>query len=62
MLWQQLKDMLFINLKITMNVDNMGAISLAKNSVHHQRSKHIDFRYNFVRGVVQEGTVFNKAR
>ena len=38
-------------------VDNQGAIALAKNPVHHQRSKHIDIRYHFIRFDVEEGIV-----
>lgn len=37
--------------------DNQGAIALAKNPVHHQRSKHVDIRYHYVRQQVQEGHV-----
>ena len=29
--------------------DNQGTIALAKNPVHHQRTKHIDIRYHFIR-------------
>ena len=32
--------------------DNMGSLSLAKNPVNHQRSKHIDVRYHFIRSLV----------
>ncbi|KAF2357272.1 Reverse transcriptase RNA-dependent DNA polymerase [Trinorchestia longiramus] len=35
-------------------VDNRGAIDLAKNPVHHQRSKHIDIRYHFIRAFIQD--------
>ena len=42
---------------IIIHVDNQGAIALAKNPVHHQRSKHIDIRYHFVRQFVQDGTI-----
>ncbi|KAF2354098.1 hypothetical protein FHG87_015148 [Trinorchestia longiramus] len=35
-------------------VDNRGAIDLAKNLVHHQRSKHIDIRYHFIRAIIQD--------
>ena len=38
-------------------MDNQGAIALAKNPVYHQRSKHIDIRYHFIRSEVQEGVV-----
>ncbi|KAF2343496.1 hypothetical protein FHG87_025748, partial [Trinorchestia longiramus] len=34
-------------------VDNRGAIDLAKNPVHHQRSKHIDIKY-FIRAIIQD--------
>jgi len=33
-------------------VDNQGAISLAKNPVHHQRSKHIDIKYHYIRNEI----------
>ena len=45
---------------VIMYVDNQGAIALAKNPVHHQRSKHIDIKYYFceTRPIeVQKGTV-----
>ena len=29
--------------------DNQGAIALAKNPIKHQRSKHIDIKYHFIR-------------
>jgi hypothetical protein len=42
---------------VTLNADNQGAIALAKNPVHHQRSKHIDIKYHFVRQAVQNEIV-----
>lgn len=42
---------------VVIHVDNQGAIALAKNPVHHQRSKHIDIKYHFIRLQVQEGVV-----
>ena len=30
-------------------IDNKSAIALAKNPVHHERSKHIDTRFHFIR-------------
>lgn len=41
----------------TLMCDNQGAIALSKNPVSHQRSKHIDIRYHFVRDQVQNGTM-----
>jgi hypothetical protein len=38
-------------------VDNKSAISLSKNPVFHERSKHIDIRYHFIRECVEEGRV-----
>ena len=35
--------------KIKISVDNQGAISLSKNPVNRQISKHIDIKYHFVR-------------
>ena len=42
---------------VTLFVDDQGAIELAKNSVYHQRLKHIDIRYHFIRSEVQSETV-----
>ena len=39
----------------TLNCDNQGAIALSKNPAHHQRSKHIDIRYHFVRDEISNG-------
>jgi len=36
-----------------MYVDNEGAITLANNPIHHQRSKHIDVKYHYVRLEIQ---------
>jgi hypothetical protein len=36
-------------------IDNKSAISLIKNPVHHDRSKHIDVRFHFVRECAQDG-------
>jgi hypothetical protein len=38
-------------------VDNKSAIALAKNPVHHDRSKHIDFKFHFIRDCVETGQV-----
>lgn len=42
---------------VILYVDNQGAIALAKNPVHHQRSKHIDIKYHYVRSEVQRGFI-----
>jgi hypothetical protein len=38
-------------------MDNMSAIALSRNPVHHDRSKHIDTRYHFIRECIEEGRV-----
>jgi len=38
-----------LDVPIKVYVDNVYAINLAKNPVFHQRSKHIDIRYHFLR-------------
>jgi hypothetical protein len=38
-------------------VDNKSAIALSKNPVHHDRSKHIDTRFHFIRDCVEKGEV-----
>ena len=35
--------------------DNQSSLSLAKNAMVHQRSKHIDIKYHFVQSVVSGG-------
>jgi len=44
-------------LKVRLLVDNKAAIALSKNPVHHDRSKHIDTRYHFIRECVDKGEV-----
>ena len=38
-------------------IDNKSAIELAKNPVHHERSKHIDVRFHSIREHVKEKNV-----
>jgi hypothetical protein len=37
--------------------DNQSCIKLSENMVFHDRSKHIDIRYHFIRDCVQRGVV-----
>lgn len=41
-----------------LKVDNMAAIALSKNPVYHDRSKHIDIRYHFIRECIKEDRIF----
>ena len=38
-------------------VDSKSAIELENNPVNHERSKHIDVRFHFIRDHVKEGSV-----
>jgi hypothetical protein len=40
-----------------LRVDNKSAIALAKNPVFHDRSKHIQIRYHFIRQCVENGDI-----
>jgi hypothetical protein len=40
--------------------DNQSAVHLIKYRMHHERTKHIDICYHFVRDVVSEGKVVVK--
>lgn len=37
--------------------DNKSAIAIAKNPIHHGRTKHIDTRFHFIRGLIEEGAI-----
>jgi hypothetical protein len=37
--------------------DNQSCIAMTKNSTHHNRSKHIDIRYHFIRDLIESKTI-----
>jgi hypothetical protein len=39
----------------TILTDNTSALQIAKHDVFHDRTKHIDIRYHFIRDYLQEG-------
>ncbi|XP_040258155.1 secreted RxLR effector protein 161-like [Aegilops tauschii subsp. strangulata] len=43
--------------KFKLLINNKSAIALAKNPVHHDRNKHIDVKYHFIRECIEEGQV-----
>ena len=43
--------------QVTLKVDNQSASALSKNPVHHERSKHIDTKYHYVRECVENGPI-----
>ena len=42
---------------VKLQVDNKSAITLSKNLVHHDHSKHIDLRYHFIRDCVETSKI-----
>jgi hypothetical protein len=42
---------------MVVNVDNQGAVALAKNPVFHDCSKHIDIQYHYTREVFKAGAI-----
>lgn len=42
---------------IQINCDNQGALKLVQNPEDHQRTKHIDVRYHFVRDMQKKGII-----
>jgi hypothetical protein len=42
---------------VTIKVDNVSAINLAKNPISHGRSKHIELRYHYLRDQVAKGLI-----
>jgi hypothetical protein len=43
--------------QLKLMIDNKSAVSLAKNSISHGRSKHIETRFHFIREQVMNGTM-----
>ena len=43
--------------KVSLKIDNQAAISLCKNPVHHERSKHIDTRFRHIQDCIEEGVI-----
>jgi len=54
------KELKIQNEVITIHCDSQSAIDLSKNSVHHERTKHIDIKLHFVREVIGQGSVIVK--
>jgi hypothetical protein len=37
--------------------DNQSCIKITENPVFHDKSKHIEIRYHYIRGMVQRGAI-----
>lgn len=42
---------------IQINCDNQGALKIVQNPTNHQRTKHIDVRYHYIREMQQNGII-----
>ncbi|KAM2146326.1 hypothetical protein ACFX1Q_003199 [Malus domestica] len=40
-----------------MNCDNTSAIAITKNPIFHQKTKHINRRYHFIKEALQQGVI-----
>jgi hypothetical protein len=53
-----MEEMMGVKLAVTIiKMDNQSAISLSKNPVLHDRSKHIKIRYHFIHECVEHGEI-----
>ena len=50
-------ELLGVEVKATLMCDSQSAIHLSKNHAHHERTKHIDIRYHFIRQVIENKSV-----
>lgn len=56
-----LKDLDFeLQLPVTIYSDSKSAIQLASNPVYHERAKHLEIHYHFVREKLQQGLILIK--
>ena len=56
-LWfkSMVKEVFEYDISVQIWCDNQSAIALSKNDTFHQRTKHIDIRYHFVRERIESG-------
>ena len=45
------------DLQLDATCDNQSCVKLSKNPVFHDRSKHIEIKYHYIRDMVQRGVV-----
>ena len=58
---QYLVDSLGLKQDITVvYCDSQSAIHLSKNQMYHERTKHIDVRYHFLRKIISQGAIIVK--
>ncbi|KAG7554353.1 GAG-pre-integrase domain [Arabidopsis suecica] len=52
-----LKEFGYAQKSVEIFCDSSSAIALSKNNVHHERTKHIDVKYHFIREVIANGDI-----
>lgn len=52
-----IREVFRINTQAQIYCDNQSAIALSKNDTYHQRTKHIDIKYHFIRERVKSGDI-----
>ena len=50
-------EMRFEQSSVRIHYDSQSAIALSKNTVHHERTKHMDTEFHFIRDIVAKGWV-----
>ena len=58
-IWLQglLKELQLLKTEAVVYSDSQSAIHLSKNPVYHERTKHVDVKYHFVRDLIANGEV-----
>ena len=57
-LWKLLCDLFDLSMDATcIHCDNQSCVKLSENPVFHDRSKHIEIKYHYIRDMVQRGAV-----
>ena len=47
----------FSDTPVIVGADNQGALSLSRDNIQNERSKHIDVKYQFIRDHIMNGTI-----
>lgn len=45
------------NFKLILHTDNQSAMAIAENPIYHHGSRHMNFRYHFIRDLIQSGQI-----
>ena len=57
-LWKLLSDLFDLQMDATcIHCDNQSCVKLSENPVFHDKSKHIEIKYHYIRDMVQRGAV-----